>query len=297
MRFSLLYALGLAFKTFNADKRTSNSQLSARAPQALEGMLTNAQRLARGLPLLTPRRRSNFPRQSTPSSVPPVQVTCNIRVQPVYSAGPNGFLSNGIDYNGVFFRAQQSQNDGNALVVSFSYTPGSTSHFSMVASTPLYFDYPYMAAIISGDSPSNDLGSTLNRCLGVVYLGKSVDDLPEGTPPTPESANSYGGATMTTTTGMETALWSYDAATGALTPTWTNTNGQPVPAYLMYDSVGGELFPLPTVWIPGDPGFLDEFLISGKTFLISPDFPIIPDPVHFNALPRRSPVLPLCRGL
>ncbi|KAJ7626953.1 hypothetical protein FB45DRAFT_1029330 [Roridomyces roridus] len=264
MRLSWLYALGLAvFSThaaditrtlklgFNVNANKRSSELSARAPQTLEGAVTNAERLARGLPLLKPRRRSSFPRQSTPSSVPPVEVTCNIQIDAVDpDAGPT-----------VFYDVRQSQNDADALVVSFSYTPGSTSHVSM----PLWDNYPYFAAIITADSDSNDLGSTSKN---YAYLGKSLYEVPQaegrrqpqirtGTPrrsvalePRPPC-----GATILA------------RCTGALTPTWINTDGQPVPAYVMYDS-----------WNMA-------FFISGRSSIgAEPEFTYPPVPVTFTCV-------------
>ncbi|KAJ7622056.1 hypothetical protein FB45DRAFT_926904 [Roridomyces roridus] len=245
--------------------------VSARAPQALEGVLTNAQRLARGFPLLKPRRRSNFPRQSTPSAVAPLQVTCNIHVSPTNSGsqGPTGWFMQSMGGNGIFYGVQMSQSDGNALVVSFSYTPGSTSHFPMLASTTLYSQYPYMAAIISADSDSNDLSSASTN---YAFFGKS-GDVPEGRP-SPNTANSYSDATSTYGVGVETALWSYDPATRVLTPSWINDNGQRVPAYLMYDTWDGKFFVAGQSSVESSPVFLNGGL--PMTFTCLDVVPIVP---------------------
>ncbi|KAJ7609812.1 hypothetical protein FB45DRAFT_1038285 [Roridomyces roridus] len=152
----------------------------------------------------------NFPRQSTPSAVAPVQVTCNIRADPISptAAFPHGWAQQSIPY-GKFEGYTQSQSDGTALVVSFSYTPGSTSHFPM-ASTTTYNQYSYLAAIMSFSSDSNDLGSASNN---FAYFGKS-GNVPEG-PPAPGTPNSFGDALNMHQLAVETALWSYDPTTWA----------------------------------------------------------------------------------
>ncbi|KAJ7616542.1 hypothetical protein FB45DRAFT_1034861 [Roridomyces roridus] len=289
MCLSLLYTLCLAaFYTsdaaeitrtvkpgFNANKRTS--QLSARAPQALDGVLTNAQRLARGLPLLKPRRHSNFPRQSTPSSVAPVPVTCNIHVQPL---DPNiqigGFLTSDLGSWGQFYGLQDSQSG--SMTVTFSYTPGSTTLFPILASTPSWANYQYMAAIIGDGSNGNDFASDYPN---YAYLGKS-NQVPEG-PPSTTAGNSYADSIGMPGVGVETALWSYDPHTGALTATWINSNGDRVPAYLNVYFTYSELS-TPPAWIWGN-RFLDVFLISGEIFLQSPDFDLNPDRVTFTCVP------------
>ncbi|KAJ7636264.1 hypothetical protein FB45DRAFT_864326 [Roridomyces roridus] len=185
------------------------SDVSARAPQALDGALTNAQRLARGLPLLKPRpRKLRAISKSTPSAP---------------RSGPRGWWFKQSMFYGKFEGFTQTQSDGTALVVSFSYTPGSTSHFPMLASTTAYGQYPYMAAIISVNSESNDLSSTSTN---FAYFGKS-GYVPEG-PPVAGAPSSHGDAMLNTHLGVETALWSYDPITRGLTPTWINSNGDSI---------------------------------------------------------------------
>ncbi|KAJ6527852.1 hypothetical protein DFH09DRAFT_1186257 [Mycena vulgaris] len=194
--------------------------VSARAPQAL----TNAKRLALGLPPLKPRRRGMAARAAS-SPLPPVTQTCNIRAQGT-DGTDFGFISpvwNGFGEYGTF----QSAQDG-ALVVSFSYSANSPTQIDFTATNGPSATFPFMGATdgFASDSPNFAVGS-----YNYAYLGGTTQS-PPGSPP-------FSGATsFSTATGIsksfESAIWSYDPKTQAITAQWVNTDGSMPATHIVY---------------------------------------------------------------
>ncbi|KAJ7461212.1 hypothetical protein FB451DRAFT_490584 [Mycena latifolia] len=194
--------------------------MPARAPQ----LLTNAKRFALGLPPLKPRRRGSAARAAS-SPLPPVTQTCNI-----FAKGTDGtdygYISpvwNGFGEYGTFQSAQAG-----ALEVSFSSSPDSRSQLGLTATNGPSAGVPFFGAISGFASSSDDFGAGSPN---YAYLGGTTQTAGGATP-------SSGTNSFTTATGIpenfESAIWSYDFATQALSAQWINTDGSAPATHLLY---------------------------------------------------------------
>ncbi|KAJ7474714.1 hypothetical protein FB451DRAFT_1558008 [Mycena latifolia] len=172
---------------------------------------TNAVRLARGLPLLPPRRRSDLhPARSQTSAVPPTTVTCNILVTRDDNA--LGYVSTATT-SGAYGTVQEGT-DG-ALEVSFSFSLDSPSQLSLTVNNgPYYLDYPFFGGIIGSMSNSNNLEDD-NASYAVIG----------GTVATDPGSRPVSGANSVGLRAFETAIWRYDTTTKVLSPYWTDEDG------------------------------------------------------------------------
>lgn len=184
--------------------------------------LTNAELLRRGLPLNNPVLRRGSPvRRSGPSTVPqpPVKITYAGIIE-VHNAA-NGNLLGYISKNLVNGGAQLGYDPSvaNALLVSFqtdSSGSGTTLDISMTNSNP---NWPLLG-LIQGRDDSTSNFATGSYQYG--YLG-GVDN--PGTQPGDRPTligNSYFIGSPRT---AETAVWTFNGATGKLTPVWINQDG------------------------------------------------------------------------
>ncbi|KAJ7359134.1 hypothetical protein DFH08DRAFT_801005 [Mycena albidolilacea] len=178
---------------------------------------TNAGRLARGLKLLPPKRRSGgvpfkaaLPRRSAST---PVTLTGNIQV---------------LDTNGISLgRVYQTPNMYNHFGVSntahpitfhFTLDPtaGSTSQLSIYADSTSYAStWPLMGAIDGVVNDGNDLKS---GSYNFAYI--------QGTNATPaESGPASVSNSYPTQEPAESAIWNYNTVTQEITAQWVNSNG------------------------------------------------------------------------
>ncbi|KAJ7100943.1 hypothetical protein B0H15DRAFT_944235 [Mycena belliarum] len=213
-------SLPLSLNPTPQDLSNVTTGVSMRAPQAL----TNAKRLALGLPLLKPHRRVTAPPTSSP--LPPVHQRCIVRAVGTDNTD-FGYLSplwNAFNEYGLF----QASPDG-ALELAFSYPPGSPSQISITAANGPSAVYPFFGAIVAFYSTSNDfdLGSYNHA-----YLGGTTQTA-AGAPPSPEGSNSFSAGTGIPM-DIESAIWSYDPVTHALTAQWINTDGAAPPTHIVY---------------------------------------------------------------
>ncbi|KAJ6550986.1 hypothetical protein DFH09DRAFT_1499577 [Mycena vulgaris] len=210
----------MSFNPAPEDLVNDPATVSARAPQAL----TNAKRLALGMPPLKPRRRGGAARAANSPAVP-IPQTCNIRAQGT-DGTDFGFISpvwNGFGEYGTF----QSAQDG-ALEVSFSYSADSSTQIGFTATNGPSATFPLMGAIdgFASDSPDFAVGS-----YNYAYLGGTTQS-PPGSPPF------SGASSFSTATGIseriESAIWSYDPKTQAITAQWVNTDGSMPATHIVY---------------------------------------------------------------
>ncbi|KIO21384.1 hypothetical protein M407DRAFT_245478 [Tulasnella calospora MUT 4182] len=195
------------------------------------GRMTNARRLAMGLLPLKPKasrhgtRAASAPR-SNPSMSPPVPTGCNILVKSATETF--GYIKpqwNGFGEYGVF-QADQA----GALEVTFNASPDVASaelDFTVI-NTPST-TYPYFGAISGFASQSNDFGP---GSYNYAYLGGTTQT-PSGSPPSDTGDNSFTAATGIPET-IESAIWTYDPTTQAITAQWINTDGSSPATHIIY---------------------------------------------------------------
>ncbi|KAJ7087498.1 hypothetical protein C8R44DRAFT_893200 [Mycena epipterygia] len=193
--------------------------VTARAPQPL----TNAKRLAMGLPPLNPRRRGAVaPRQSP---LPPASTKCNILATETDGTFA-GYVSPAWNSFGEYGALQDAQ-DG-ALEVSFSYSPDSPGQLSFTATNGPDATYPFIGAIKGISSSSSDLGP---GSANYAYLG-GTSQTPAGSPPS-AGDNAFDAATHLTE-DIESAIWSYDSSTQAITAQWINTDSSAPSTHIVH---------------------------------------------------------------
>ncbi|KAH9926339.1 hypothetical protein B0H21DRAFT_826576 [Amylocystis lapponica] len=185
--------------------------------------MTNAKRMARGLPPNRPRFQiygSHLePRMSdVPNPCPPV--TGYIQVGGLGTATyvsrtPNAF-------------GEYGTTTDISAALSVQYTScDSTSPFDLVALNGIA-DYPYFGAISGfSDATPNLSASSPNY----FYLGGTVHTAP-GAPPA-IGGNSFTAATGTSES-IESAIWTLDSSSGVLTAHWVNPDGSNPASSIMY---------------------------------------------------------------
>ncbi|KAJ7461162.1 hypothetical protein FB451DRAFT_1181503 [Mycena latifolia] len=206
------------------DLRNVSAVVSPRAPLAL----TNAKRLALGLPLLKPHRRVPTPGTDAPTTSPLPPVTTIVNVHARGTDGTDfGYLSpvwNGFGEYGAF----QSTQEG-SLQLTFSYSPDGPSQISITATNGPSATYPFFGAIAGFASDSDDFGP---GSYNYAYIGGTTQS-PAGSPPFTAGDNSFSAATGIPES-IESAIWIYDPETGTLTAQWINTDGSTPATHIVY---------------------------------------------------------------
>lgn len=183
--------------------------------------LTNAELLRRGLPLNNPVLRRGSPvRRSSPSTVPPPVTITHTGIVEVHNAANGnllGYISKNLGNGGAQFVYDPSV--ANALLVSFptdSSGSGTDIDISMANSNP---SWPFLGLVQGRDDSDSNLraGSYQYGYLGgVANPGTQPGDRPT------LIGNSYFIGSPRT---AETAVWTFDGASGKLTPVWINQDG------------------------------------------------------------------------
>ncbi|KAJ7818782.1 hypothetical protein B0H14DRAFT_3876891 [Mycena olivaceomarginata] len=228
--------VSLALMTLGLELLTADAAFVGSANNARDGLrLTNGRRLALGLPLLPPRRAT--PRQaaagSSASMLPPAVATCNIRAAYASTGQSLGYLSPAItSFN---YRTFQDTQAG-ALVFTFTASASASSSLNTqltLMTTNGDPDYPVNGAVVRGvRDTATDLGP--DRSATASLSPVSAPDPPSAL----DRRTGYGHT--------ETAIWTYDPASHALSAQWANTDGAMPRNYIYYDSgavesVGGFL--------------------------------------------------------
>ncbi|KAF8603692.1 hypothetical protein BDV93DRAFT_606673 [Ceratobasidium sp. AG-I] len=210
------------------------------APATPAEPLTNAKRFALNMPPARPkahRRRphgvaprggsrvASAPRAAT-SPLPPVSLKCNIRATGT-DGTDFGFISpvwNGFGEYGQF----QKEQDG-ALELSGSYSPDSPNQLNFAATNGPSATYPWFGAIDGFASTTDDFGP---GSYNYAYLGGTTQS-PAGSTPFADGDNSFSAATGIPET-IQSAVWSYDSKTQAITAQWINTDGSAPATHIIY---------------------------------------------------------------
>ncbi|KAI0773027.1 hypothetical protein BD413DRAFT_611956 [Trametes elegans] len=197
--------------------------------------LTNAQRLARGLPPRSPlhsthahhrgparRQRAHAPRQSaTPCAVS--QETGTIRVAPP-GLPPKGYVARA-PRNG-FGEYTLTGQEGDALVVVLLRCDAGSEPFEIRTLNGIA-DYTLFGGVVGYGSSDDDLAP---GSLNYAYLAATIS-VPPG--PAQPGDNSHSAAS-TTPRDVESALWTL-GADRALVPHWVNADGRTARAVHVVD--------------------------------------------------------------
>ncbi|KIO30742.1 hypothetical protein M407DRAFT_20269 [Tulasnella calospora MUT 4182] len=186
------------------------------------GRMTNAKRLAMGLPPLKPKAlrrgtRAASARRSATSMLPPILHKCNILVKNAVDGSSFGYLApapGGInDYYGVF---QQSQ--AGSLEVSFYTSPDdpSPSELDFFAENAPDPSSPYFGAHMFFGIGGRELSAENGSLAGI---GGDATQTQPGSPATDE---------------WESAIWKYNPITQDITAQWINSDGSSPPTNLVY---------------------------------------------------------------
>lgn len=189
--------------------------------------MTNAKRLALGLPPLPPSKRGHR-RQTQPSSNPIVTKSGVVAVTDANTNAPLGYLSqSGTDDNHFGLTVVQSD----AITISFALDSTYSGPIDINAATSYSNSWPLMGAIVGVVSTSDDLNS---GSANYVYIQGTTQTDP-GSPPDNVS-NSYP-----VQKDSESAVWYYDPSSGALSIQWINTDSSQPATHLMFVS-GSDAF-------------------------------------------------------
>jgi len=225
--------LSLPWTTLSAPDHAERGILATKTIPALslEKKDTNAKRFAEGLPPLQPagvpvnrnriRRHPGFkmsPRQTGGGTTE----ACGIIAGDSTTFGPNYlYISNSLDGDN---RIAPTGDITQALQVCASTTTGDITLLNLAGGS----QYSRLATVI----PANETFFWGNGGTGNIgsyspsYLSFTASDpVPAGSPPT-EVPNVYAAGAK-----METAIWTLNPHTFALTAKWVNPDGPPVQAY------------------------------------------------------------------
>ncbi|KAH8814554.1 hypothetical protein DL96DRAFT_416441 [Flagelloscypha sp. PMI_526] len=179
--------------------------------------MTNAERLARGLPLNKPQARATRTSRSSPSDLPPVPYSGIIEVHNADNGNLIGYISKNLVNGGAQFGYDPSI--ANALLVSFELPAGATSGSPQIHNLNSNPDWPLLGLVQGRDDTDSNVKPGSYQYL---YIGGVANPGTQpGDGPTLIDNSYFIGAART----AETSVWTFDAATGSLTLTWVNEDG------------------------------------------------------------------------
>ncbi|KAJ7664996.1 hypothetical protein B0H17DRAFT_951618 [Mycena rosella] len=165
----------------------------------------------------------------------PRRQTCNILAKGT-DGTDYGYISpvwNGFGEYGTFQSAQAG-----ALELSFSHSPNTPSQIGFTATNSPSVAFPFFGAIVGFASASNDFGA---GSYNYAYLGGTTQTAVGSTP-------SPGGNSFSAATGIpesfESAVWTYNPATQAITAQWINTDGSAPATHIVYANDSNQVLTL-----------------------------------------------------
>ncbi|KAF7333053.1 hypothetical protein MVEN_02411900 [Mycena venus] len=177
--------------------------------------LTNSERLARGLPLKPPARRTKAARDGAASPVPSYTAKGHLLVR---DAGDNSVI--GYASKTVSTATLITPDLVNALTVSITLPVGATSgsqlNLAQVDSPNAFTSF----GLVQGrDSTTTDIST---GSFNYLYISSTNDTAAGSSPQQPGNmpSNSLG-----TTRSSESAVWTIDMVSGTVFPTWINSGG------------------------------------------------------------------------
>lgn len=239
--FQIALLLGtLAFDTASAKTVAATRELSLFNPSVVPTVpagaaitqleariMTNAKRLAAGLPLNPPHKRASrtsAARRGTPSNVPSNNnVQGYVQVRDLSTGAPQGYLSN--TYNS-FGEVGLTTDSSNALVVSLDLTVSGPINIQTVNGP--YAAYPYLGAINGFSSTNSIFGlSSFNYA----YIGATIET--DAGAPAVTADNAFSASSGTPAT-VESGVWHYNPSNNAITLQWVNPDSSEPATYLAY---------------------------------------------------------------
>ncbi|KAJ6588785.1 hypothetical protein B0H19DRAFT_1057910 [Mycena capillaripes] len=167
--------------------------------------LTNAERLARGLKLLPPKRRHGKAALARRSPGAPVTKRGVIMVTNANTNDVLGYVAENTGNNNHLGTGDL------ALAITFQFTVDST-----LTTTSYAASWPLMGGIVGVVNVSDDLGTgSSNFC----YIQGTIETPANSPPASVSNLNSYPSAE-----DSESAIWTYNSATNAITAQWVNTD-------------------------------------------------------------------------
>ncbi|KAH8814553.1 hypothetical protein DL96DRAFT_1504618 [Flagelloscypha sp. PMI_526] len=183
--------------------------------------MTNAERLARGLPLNKPQARASRTRRSSPSDLPPTQHTGVIEVRRADNNNLLGYIGKDL-ISGA--QSIYTESIADALQVSFELPFGATSGTPQIKNMNSNPDWPLLGLVQGRDNTDSNVNAGSFQYLymgGVANPGTQPGDRPTSID------NSYSTVTGKPRT-VETSVWTVDTITGSMTLTWVNeSDGKP----------------------------------------------------------------------
>ncbi|KAH8804251.1 hypothetical protein DL96DRAFT_1562858 [Flagelloscypha sp. PMI_526] len=189
--------------------------------------MTNAERLARGLPLKSPQMRATRTTRSVPSAGAPVTHTGVLKVKNADNGNEIGFVAKNLVNGGAQFGYDPSL--ANALVVSFKLPAGAASgrvEMTAVNSDP---SWPLLGLVQGRDDGSNDDG-------GWYLYTAGTKSTPAGSPPLLNSNSYFIGPQRK----AESVVWNAAVNAGVITftQTWIQLDHTEFPLQLWTQSTG-----------------------------------------------------------
>jgi len=193
--------------------------------------VTNAQRLARGLPLLPPKHRRSSRRAAaarghharapaaSPTPITPIQGYLLI-TNVTDAANPKvlGYASNVPNFFGEYTWTDDTPDVSSRLIVEIPDSDGGNQLDLTVKNGPYATSFPFFGSITGFASLSSDLST---GSYNYAYIGGTAQTSPNA-PPT-LGGNSFTSATLIPEK-IESAIWSYDPKTQAVTPSYINSD-------------------------------------------------------------------------
>ncbi|KAJ7592677.1 hypothetical protein C8J56DRAFT_480945 [Mycena floridula] len=216
------------FKSINPPPELLTSLLNGiqLEPQVEKRYLTNAYRLAAGLPLNPPVRRDQRRRSAAhhahhpkPSSTPQPQLKRGfVEMLDADNGSPVGFVSKNFNLVGQY---TVTEDRSEALGVQIDTAAAANGFVSMQSVNGPDSSHPFFGAIGGWTSASDDLGPGSPEVIGYATLGAVLETLAHSTP-------QVAGNSFTTLTQIkepiESAIWSL-SDDGTLSARWVNTDG------------------------------------------------------------------------
>jgi hypothetical protein len=168
--------------------------------------LTNAKRMALGMPPLPPVRRHGR-HDPAPS---PVALRGRIAVDDAKTGASHGYIGEELDSTHHFGVAD----DANALLFRFSVPAGSkpSDQLDITSDATYSGSWPYMGGILSSDDQDLKHGSS-----NFAYIQGTTRTDPDATPQS--VSNSWSNSKK-----AESAIWSYNPNTKEITAEWINSD-------------------------------------------------------------------------
>lgn len=191
--------------------------------------LTNAKRLAAGLPLMPPRRRHHPGAQHPkPSSTPGNPGCTDGHLEVRDKSGKSlGYVRNTVNSYGQYGLTNSADN---RLIVSVDLEAAKSGAGDIKTKNGPDSNLPFFGGIVGYSSDCN-CGNLKQNSRNYVYLGATTQT--SALAPPSQGSNSFSAKTKLSR-NIQSAIFKYDSATSSLTPQWINEDGSAPATHLGY---------------------------------------------------------------